>query len=399
MDTKNKPEDQADISTRLIHRSYQPPAGFAAANPAIHHAATVIFPNVAAMRARDWQSKQGYTYGLHGTPTSFTLEAQLAEIEQAKHCLLTPSGLAAISLVNFSFLRAGDEVLIPDNVYSPNGEMAAWLAKFQLSYRRYPTGAGTDISSYFSDKTRLIWTEVPGSITMEVADLPAIVSAAKRHGILVALDNTWSAGLAYAGFAHGADIIIQALTKYQSGGSDVLMGAVLVRDQHLYQALQRTHMILGLGVGMDDVYLILRNLPSMNLRFHAHDQAARAMAAWLKQRPEITKVLHPAFPDCPGHAIWQRDFTGAGAVFSVVFDAGFSAQQVEKFVDSLRLFKIGYSWGGAISLVMPYPIQAMRENWHEAGQLVRFYIGLEAIADLQADISQAMRQLCSKSGD
>lgn len=394
MTTPIKPEHE--LSTRLTHRSYQAPAGFVAANPAIHHAATVIFPNVAAMRARDWQSKQGYTYGLHGTPTSFTLEAQLAEIEGAKHCLLTPSGLAAITLVNFSFLQAGDEVLLPDNVYSPNAEQAAWLAKFNLTYRRYPATAGANILDYVSGKTRLIWAEVPGSVSMEVADLPAIAAVAKSRGILLALDNTWSAGLAFDGFGHGADIVIQALTKYQSGGSDVLMGAVMVRDQHLYVALQRAHMLLGMGVGMDDVYLILRSLPSMPLRFQAHDQAARAMASWLSQQPEIARVLHPALPDSPGHAIWQRDFNGAGAVFSVLFDNTYSAAEVERFVDNLRLFKIGYSWGGAISLVMPYAIQTMRENWTFSGQLVRFYIGLEALADLQADIKQALMQLSRK---
>lgn len=392
-DEKDKTANSPDIATRLIHRAYQPPAGFAAANPAIHHAATVIFPNVALMRARDWQSKQGYTYGLHGTPTSFTLEAQLVEIEKARHCLLTPSGLSAISLVNFSFLQAGDEVLVPENAYQPNAELAAWLAKFQVSCRTYPASAGAEIADYFTEKTRLIWAEVPGSISMEVADLPALAAAAKTRGILLALDNTWSAGLAFDGFAHGADIIIQALTKYQSGGSDVLMGAVLVRDQHLYVAIQRAHMVLGLGVGMDDAYLILRNLPSMKLRFEAHDKAARAMANWFSQRPEIARVLHPALPDCPGHAIWQRDFTGAGAVFSVLFDAKYSATQIDGFVDSLSIFKLGYSWGGAISLVMPYTMQNLRENWPHQGQLVRFYIGLEALSDLQGDISQALNTL------
>jgi len=384
------------LQTRLIHSDYAAPSGFASLPHAIHHASTVLFDNVAAMRSRDWQTKSAYTYGLHGTPTTFTLEAQLAAIEGAEHCLLAPSGLAAIAMVDLAFLKSGDDVLLPENVYNPNRELGNWLAQdFGMSVRYYDPLIGAGIEQMIRPNTRLIWTEAPGSVSMEVPDIPAICQAARRHGVLVALDNTWAAGLAFDGFGHGVDIVMQALTKYQSGGSDVLMGAVMTRSAELNQRLGQAHMRLGLGVGADDVYLILRSLPSLKMRFQAHDAAARQVAGWLKQRPEIARVLHPAFPDCPGHAHWKRDFTGAGGLFSVIFDPVFSEAQTDRFVDALRLFRIGFSWGGAHSLCVPYRIQAMRKGWSDSGQLVRFHIGLESPDDLIVDIEQALAVLRS----
>ncbi|AMP04686.1 cystathionine beta-lyase [Collimonas pratensis] len=380
-----------NFQTALIHSEYQAPAGFDAFPVGIHHASTVLFKNVAAMRARNWQEKNGYTYGLHGTPTSFTLEARLAEIEGGRHCLLAPSGLAAITMIDLALLKSGDDVLLPDNVYNPNRDLGNWLARdFGISARYYDPLIGAGIAALIQPNTRLIWTEAPGSVSMEMPDIPAICQAAHAKNVLVAIDNTWSAGLALRAFDLGADIVMQALTKYQSGGSDVLMGAVITRDDALNQRLQSAHMRLGLGVGMDDVYLVLRSLPTMQMRFAAHDAAARQIAAWLKQRPEISLVLHPAFPDCPGHEIWQRDCSGAAGLFSVVFDERYSEEQTDRFVDSLQLFKIGYSWGGANSLCVPYRIQGMRQNWQGKGILVRFNIGLEDVQDLIADIEQAL---------
>lgn len=382
------------LQTTLVQGSYVPPEGFAAFPSAIHHASTVLFPDVAAMRSRNWQDKLGYTYGLHGTPTSFTLEARLAEIEGGTHCLLAPSGLAAITLVDLALLKSGDDMLLPDNVYNPNRELGDWLQRdFGITVRYYDPLIGAAIAGLLQSNTRLVWAEAPGSVTMEVSDIPAICAAVHAHGALVALDNTWSAGIAFDAFAHGVDIVMQALTKYQSGGSDVLMGAVITREQALHRRLGQAHMRLGLGVGMDDAFLVMRGLPTMKLRFDAHDAGARLVAAWLKARPEIARVLHPAFSDCPGHATWQRDFTGAAGLFSVVFDERFSETQTDHFVDRLRLFKIGFSWGGANSLCMPYRVQAMRRQWQGTGQLVRFNIGLEHPADLIADIDQALGAL------
>ncbi|WP_293775683.1 cystathionine beta-lyase [uncultured Oxalicibacterium sp.] len=382
------------LQTTLVHSDYQAPEGFGALPQAIHHASTVLFDNVAAMRARNWHDKSGYTYGLHGTPTTFTLEARLAEIEDGRHCVLAPSGLAAIALVNFAFLKTGDDVLLPDNVYSPSRELANWLQQdFGIIARYYDPMIGGDIAALMQDNTRLIWVEAPGSVSMEVPDLPAICAAAHAKGALVALDNTWSAGLALKAFELGIDIVMQALTKYQSGGSDVLMGAVITRDQALNAKLDAAHMRLGFGVGADDAYLVLRSLPTMKVRFDAHDAAARKVAAWLKTRPEVAAVLHPAFEDCPGHANWQRDFTGAAGLFSMVFDAKYSEAQTDRFVDALELFKIGFSWGGVHSLAVPYRMHGMRRNWPYAGQLVRLNIGLEAVDDLIADLARALEAL------
>jgi len=380
--------------TALIHNEYTPPEGFAAFPTAIHHASTVLFKDVAAMRSGDWKEKNAYTYGLHGTPTTFTLEARLAQIEGGEFCLLAPSGLAAIAMVDFALLKTGDDVLLPENVYNPNRELGRWLSSdFGITARYYDPLIGAAIADLIQPNTKLIWTEAPGSVSMEVPDLPAICKAAHDKGVLVALDNTWSAGLALRGFDHGVDIVMQALTKYQSGGSDVLMGSLVTRDRALNDRLALAHMRLGMGVSPDDAYLVMRGLPSMKLRFDAHDASARKVAAWLKGRPEIARVLHPAFEDCPGHEHWKRDFTGAGGLFSVLFDARYSEAQTDRFVDSLKLFGIGYSWGGANSLVMPYRIQGMRKQWADAGVLVRFNIGLEDTSDLIADLERALSGL------
>jgi cystathionine beta-lyase len=382
------------IQTALIHSPYSAPEGFAAFPVAIHHASTVLFENVAAMRSGEWKEKNAYTYGLHGTPTTFTLEARLAEIEGGSHCLLAPSGLAAIAMIDLALLKTGDDVLLPDNVYNPNRELGRWLqADFGITARYYDPLVGAGIADLIEPNTKLVWTEAPGSVSMEVPDLPAICKAAHEKGVLVALDNTWSAGLALRAFDLGVDIVMQALTKYQSGGSDVLMGAVITRERALNDRIAMAHMRLGMGVSADDAYLVMRGLPSMKLRFEAHDAGARKVAAWLKSRPEITTVLHPAFEDCPGHEHWKRDFSGAGGLFSVLFDARYTEEQTDRFVDSLELFGLGYSWGGANSLVMPYRIQAMRRGWQDAGVLVRFNIGLEDTDDLIADLGQALARL------
>ena len=382
------------LQTLLTTTDYKPPSGFAAFPTAIHHASTVLFKDVAALRARNWQDKNAYTYGLHGTPTTFTLEARLAEIEGGSHCLLAPSGLAAIAMIDFALLKTGDDVLIPENVYGPNRELGNWLAKdFGIAARYYDPLIGEGITDLIQDNTRLIWTEAPGSVSMEMPDIPAICRAAHARGVLVALDNTWSAGLAFRAFDHGVDVVMQALTKYQSGGSDVLMGAVITRDKTIHQKIELAHMRLGMGVSADDVYLVLRGLATMKLRFEAHDAGARAVAKWLKVRDEIAHVLHPAFDECPGHEIWKRDFTGAAGLFSVIFNARYSEVQTDAFIDALQLFKICYSWGGANSLCVPYRMQTMRKEWTQAGQLIRLNIGLEDPQDLIADLEQALRVL------
>ncbi len=393
--------------TDLIHHPYQPPAGFTAPQPGVFKASTVIFPSVAAMRARDWKHKNGYTYGLHGTPTTFLLEERIAALEGGRHCILVPSGLAAIANVGMALLKAGDEVLLPDNVYGPNraladGEFAAWGITHQL----YDPLKPQDLEARIGPKTRLVWLEAPGSVTMEFPDLPALVRICRARGVTCALDNTWGAGLAFRAFdlvpgeTLGADISVHALTKYPSGGGDVLMGSIVTRDEKLHQRIKLTHMRLGWGVGGNDAEAVLRSLPSMALRYRAHDEAARTLARWLAARDEVVQVLHPALPGSPGHAHWQAlcgaDGLAAG-LFSIVFDERFTTPQVDAFCDALQLFKLGYSWGGPVSLVVPYDIPAMRSaqlgTWKHKGVLVRFSVGLEDVADLQADLARALEAL------
>lgn len=387
--------------TDLIHHPYQPPAGFNAPQPGIFKASTVIFPTVAAMRARDWKSKQGYTYGLIGTPTTFLLEERIAALEGGKQCLLVPSGLAAILLVNAAFLKAGDEMLIPDNAYGPSkalaeGEMANWGITHQL----YDPMNPADLQARIGARTKLVWLEAPGSVTMEFPPLPELARVCRERGVLTALDNTWGAGLAFNGFDAGADMVAHALTKYPSGGGDVLMGSVTTRDEALHLSMKLSHVRMGWGVGGNDCEMVLRSLPSVALRYRAQDEAARELAGWLQARPEVAQLLHPAFEGSPGHAHWRalcgEDGLAAG-LFSVVFDPRHEPAKVDAFCDALKLFKIGYSWGGPVSLAVPYDVPSMRSarlgTWRHTGVLVRFSIGLEAVEDLRADLEQALGAL------
>ena len=385
-------------STQLIHHPYKPPAGFESVQPGVHKASTVIFPSVAALRSRDWKHKTGYTYGLHGTPTTFTLEARIATLEGGKFCTLAPSGLAAVVLVDMAFLKAGDEVLIPDNAYGPNKAFAHHeLADWGITHQFYDPMNPADLAARLSPRTRLVWLEAPGSITMEFPDLPALVAVVKAHasahpqGIVTALDNTWGAGLAFNAFALGVDVSMQALTKYPSGGADVLMGSVVTHSEALHHLLHMCHMRVGFGVSGNDCELVLRGLGSMALRYAAQDAATRALAVWLQQQPHIATVLHPALPGSPGHEVWKRDCSAAACLVSVVFQPDFKQPQIDRFCDNLKLFKLGYSWAGPMSLCVPYDLPTIRPGgWPHAGGLVRFSVGLEAVADLQADISQAL---------
>lgn len=391
-----------DKRTELIHHPYVPPANFGAVAPGVHKASTVIFPNVAALHARSWKSKAGYTYGLHGTPTSFTLEERLATLEGGAHTLLVPSGLATIALVDMALLKQGDEVLIPENAYGPNKELARnELAAWGITHRFYDPMDALGLAALIGPQTRLLWLEAAGSVTMEFPDLPALIKVARSHGnVIVALDNTWGAGLAFNPFdlvpngdPLGVDVSIQALTKYASGGADILMGSVTTQDEALHLKLKFCHMRMGWGVGANDVELVLRSLPTLALRYDAHDAAARTLAAWWSQRREVTQVLHPALPGAPGHEFWKRLCTRSAGLFSVVFNERYSAEQVYAFIDALQLFKIGYSWAGPVSLAVPYNLAGMREEPAYRGTLVRFSVGLEAVADLIHDCQHALAAL------
>jgi cysteine-S-conjugate beta-lyase len=393
------------LPTDLIHHPYRPPADFEAVAPGVHKASTVLFPSVAAMRERDWKDKSAYTYGLHGTPTTFVLEERIATLEGGRHCLLVPSGLAAIALVNMALLATGDEVLIPDNAYGPGkalaeGELAAW----GIRHAFYDPMNPADLAARITPHTRLVWLEVPGSVTLEYPDLPALVEVVRAANaqrgdaasgrIQTALDNTWGAGIAFAPFEAGVDVSMQALTKYPSGGADVLMGSVVTRDERLHRRLLLTHMRLGLGVGANDAELVLRGLPSMALRYQAQDASTRHLARWMQAQPAVAQVFHPALPDSPGHAHWRAHAQAAACLFSVVFRRSADGAQVDAFCDRLRRFRLGYSWAGPISLCVPYDVPSLRTMaWPHAPRLVRFAVGLESVDDLQADLTQALAVL------
>jgi cystathionine beta-lyase len=388
-------------TTALIHHPYQPPAEFDAVPPGVFKASSVFFPNVAALRSRAWIDKSGYTYGLHGTPTTFTLEARLATLEGATHVILAPSGLAAITLVDMALLQPGDELLLPDNVYGPSRNFARHeLAGWGITHRLYDAMDTASLAALLSPATKLVWLEAPGSVTLEFPDLRGLVRLVRERAprAVIALDNTWGAGLAFNAFDLGeglaVDCTVHALTKYPSGGGDVLMGSVACVDDTLYRRLTWCHSRLGHNVGVNDVEAVLRGLPTLALRYAAQDAAARCIADWCAAQSAFVRVLHPARADSPGHAHWAALCSAAAGLVTVEMASRFTPAQVDAFVDALRLFRIGWSWGGPVSLAVPYQPGEMRSlPTAYRGTLVRLCIGLEAVEDLCADLTQALGAL------
>jgi cystathionine beta-lyase len=375
--------------TRLIHSAAQPPAGFRSLSTPIYRASTTVFDTLAEAY-QSWRPGGPYTYGIYGTPTTLKLAARIAEIENARHTFIVPSGQSAIALIYLVYCRAGSHALVPESAYGNSREIADdLLSGMNVEVESYDTMIGADIAKLIRPNTHLIWTETPGSITMEVQDVPAIVAAARPQKIPVAIDNTYAAGILFDAFAHGVDVSMQALTKYVGGHSDLLLGTVSVADENAMQQVGKIYRLLGLNVSPDDSSLALRGLQTLGIRLKHLEQSTLTIANWLKQRPEIKFVLHPALPDCAGHDIWKRDFTGSASVFSIVFNDDWPPARIVKLVEALRLFKIGYSWGGVTSLVMAYESLG-RTNRNYGRQLVRLNIGLEEPEDLIADLEQAM---------
>jgi cystathionine beta-lyase len=381
-------------TTKLIHSGVQPPGGFESLVTPVYRGSTTLFPSANAVRD-DWHHEAGYTYGLYGTPTSRELAARIAELEHGEHTFLTPGGQAAIALIYLTFSGAGDHVLLPDSAYGPNRILAEEvLRRLGIEVECYPPLAGGQIEKLIRPNTRLVWCESPGSVTMEVQDVPAIVEVAHRHGANVALDNTYAAGIYCDAFAHGVDVTMQALTKYVGGHSDLLLGSVTVTRQDAYERLGLVHMGLGMGASPDDCSLALRGLQTLGVRLEALGRNALEVARWLTERPSIASVLHPALPSCPGHDVWRRDFTGATSVFSIVFAEGTSHEAIARFVDGLKLFKVGYSWGGVTSLAIPCFDLRRTQGTSYGGRLVRLNVGLEDPDDLISDLDQGL----SRSG-
>lgn len=375
----------------MIHPGVSVPGGYRSLAVPVYRGSTTLFPSAAAVTDQWDQERVGYTYGLYGTPTALELAAQISALEGGGRTILAPGGQSAISLIDLALLEQGDHMLVPRSVYHPNRLLAtSLLARFGIRTTFYDPLAGAAIGELMEPKTRLVWVESPGSVTMEVQDVPAIAAAAHERGATVVLDNTWSAGIFFDAFAHGVDVTMQALTKYAGGHSDVLLGSITVRDDTLYQKLGAARQVVGCAVSPDDCSLALRGLQTLGVRLGVVENSALEVARWLASRQEVERVLHPALPSCPGHEFWARDFTGSSGLFSVVFKAGPTREQVHAFVDGLELFEIGYSWAGTTSLAVAYTIRPGPRRPSYDHRLVRFSIGLESPADLIADVERAL---------
>jgi cysteine-S-conjugate beta-lyase len=378
--------------TRLAHAGRDPKRFHGFVNPPIYRGSTVLFPTVEGLEA----NAQEFTYGRLGTPTVRALEEAIAELEGGHATLLTPSGLSAIATTVFALLSAGDHVLVTDAVYRPTRRFCDHVLKrLGVETTYYDPCIGAGIKDLLRGNTKVVFAESPGSQTFEVQDIPAIAAATHAAGALVVLDNTWATPLYFKSFAHGADVSIQAATKYIVGHADAMLGAITA-TKAVWPAIARTHEDLGLCVGPEDAYLGLRGLRSLGVRLERHQASALELARWLERRPEVARVLHPAFPSDPGHALWQRDFTGASGLFAIVLKP-VSHDAVAAMLDGLELFGMGYSWGGFESLILPFDPSAYRTAtiWSEQGPALRLHVGLEDVDDLKADLEAGFARLAA----
>jgi len=381
-------------NTRLAHAGREPGRFHGFVNTPIYRGSTILFPTVAALEAND----QEFTYGRLGTPTVRSVEQALAEIEGGYATRLTPSGLSAIATTFLALLSAGDHLLVSDAVYRPTRRFCDHvLTRLGVEVTYYDPLISARIKDLIKSNTKVVFTESPGSQTFEVQDIPAIAAAAHAAGAVVVLDNTWATPLYFKSFDQGADVSIQAATKYIVGHADTMLGAITASEA-AWPAIARTHEELGLCPGPEDVYLGLRGLRSLAVRLARHQSSGLALAEWLKGRPEVARVIHPAMPGDPGYAIWKRDFTGASGLFAIVLKPA-SKQAVVAMLDGLELFGMGYSWGGFESLIIPFDPSSYRTatTWRAEGPALRLHVGLEDVDDLKSDLEQGFACLRSNS--
>ncbi len=388
----NMPKKTSDAdtktATKLVHAGVHPHDNHGFVNPPVIHASTVLFPDVETMLS----GRQKYKYGRRGTPTNDALTEALTELEGASGTVLTPSGLAATSLACLSCLKAGDQLLVTDSVYEPTRHFCETVLKklgVEVSY--YDPAAGQAISDLFRDNTRAVFTESPGSLTFEIQDIEAIANEAHKRNALVLMDNTWATPIFFKPLDHGVDLSIQAGTKYIVGHSDVMLGTISA-NENAWKDLMSTHGAMGIHVAPDDVYLALRGLRTMHVRLAEHQKNALAIATWLSQRNDVGVVLHPALPDAPGHALWQRYFSGSTGLFAFELKDS-NDEQVMAFLNALEIFGLGYSWGGFESLAIWARPQTSRtidpQKWKNP--LIRLHIGLEDPEDLKEDLKRGFQ--------
>jgi len=383
-------------ATRAITRGRTSAEHHGAVNTPVYHASTILHPDVDAFEKRHDSNanRRKVIYGLLGTPTTFDLEEVLADLEGGHDAVLVPSGLASISVALLSFLRPGDHLLVADTVYPPTRSFCdQQLARCDITVDYYDPLVGGEIESLIQPATRVIFMESPGSFTFEVQDIPAITEVARKHGITTILDNTWGTPLFFKSFSHGMDVSVHAATKYLSGHSDVVMGAIICAE-HAWDNVRRTHRHLGQCVGPDDAYVTLRSIRNLSTRLNAHHRQGMALGQWLSQREEVAEVLHPGLSEHPGHAVWQRDYLGACGLFSIVLHPK-SREAVLAMVNGMELFRIGASWGGFESLMIPvYPEQyRSATTWDASRPTLRIHAGLEDLDDLISDLEAGFRRL------
>lgn len=376
--------------TRLVHAGGDPKEQFGFVNPPVYHGSTVLYPNTEDLLAH----RARYTYGRRGSPTTDALCEAIGALDGSAGVLLCPSGLSAVSTALAAVLSAGDDLLVTDSVYGPTRTFCdIELKRLGISTTYYDPTIGAAIGALIGPNTRAVFTESPGSLTFEVQDIPAIAAAAHARGLVVLMDNTWATPLLFDAFAHGVDIVVQAGTKYVSGHSDVMLGIISCNERWRARVTDCWNHF-GLSVGPDDAYLGLRGLRTMAIRLKHQEAAGLEVARWLEGRPEVARVLHPALPGCPGHALFKRDFTGAAGLFA------FELKPVDRrglhaFLDGLELFGLGFSWGGMESLAIPFDVRAVRTatRWAAEGPCIRLNIGLETVGDLIADLEAGLERL------
>ena len=384
------PPQQA--ATRLVTAGRDPAAQKGFVNPAVFHGSTVLYPTAEDLHAH----RAEYTYGRHGSPTTRALQDVLMALEgpQCAGVGIAPSGLAAISTTLLAVTKAGDHVLVCDNVYRPSRNFCnGVLARYGVETTYFDPHIGAGIEKLFKPNTRAVLVEAPGSQSFEMPDIPAIAAVAHARGALVIDDNTWATALYHRSLDLGVDISMQAATKYIGGHSDIMFGTIAANAK-AWPLVQETIRLLGVCAGPDDVFLALRGTRTLGIRLAQHHRSGLEMARWLESRPEVARVLHPALESHPGHAIWKRDFTGASGLFSIVLKP-YAQKSVDAMLDTLTLFGMGFSWGGFESLIVPFDCDSYRTatKWAPGGPTLRLHIGLENLDDLKADLERGFAAL------
>ena len=385
--------------TKCVLTPEAPTEGFTPLGVGVHRASTIVFRNAAEYASRGERGHKGYSYGLYGTPTTRTLEAKLTSLEGGAWTFLAPSGQAANALAVLPFLSAGDHILIVDTAYPPMRDMAERdLRRLGIAVDFFDPLSVDDMKAKMTDATRMVWCESPGSTTMEILDLPGIAAIAHERGALVGIDNTWATPLNFKPLQHGADIVTEALTKFVSGHSDVLMGSITIRDEAHIAPIRSLIGRMGIGVSPDDASLVLRGFETLGVRLRHSERVGLNFARRLAAHPLVERVLHPALDTFPGHAIWKRDFTGSSGVFSVLFRHDVSAH-VAAALDALEVFVIGASWGGTRSLVAPMSIDGFRSatRWDGPETILRLSVGLEDQGELWADIERFLAEIGARA--